>query len=364
MQKLRVPHVCGVLILFAVILIRPPNVCAREETADWWAAQRDVTAVLTQSGTNLAALVKLVCHSTPTNGQAAMFEVCVLSRAGMAKESIQALHELKRLSPELDNYQVASIYYDACDRRKAWDVAEAVGVVFAENISELTLENRLLKHLLSSGWPVERVDVWLASKPKGIRNFWAKERLRFNMQHGRGEALEKELADHVRANPQDVAGAMDFLDAIVYAHTGQQKMPDLAWIAETIKPELAIDASEIASRLVTIEAWKSAVVFYRQALAIPLTDKAVQRLGMMCQVCVPENTIRASFAANIREGLAGCLLKMEQADDELNTGREMVHAYFGKKLEMGNDKTGRLGGWIMNPIFLREAERLSKNSRP
>jgi len=315
MRNLSVSHVCGGLIVFAVILIGPPNVCAREETADWWAAQRDVTAVLTQSGTNLAALVKQVCLSTPTNGQAAMFAVCALSRAGMTKESIQALHELKRLCPGLDNYQVASLYYDACDHLKAWDVAEAAVVVFADNICELALENRLLKHLLSSGWPVERVDVWLASRPKGIKNFWVKERLRFNMQHGRGEALEKELADHVRAKPRDVAGAMDFLDAVVYARTGQQKTPDLAWIAETVKPDLAADASEIASRLAMLEAWKSAVVCYRQALAIPLTDKEVQRLGMMCQVCVPENTVRTSFAAHVREELAGCLLKMEQADE-------------------------------------------------
>lgn len=315
MKNRSMSHVCGVLILFAGILMRSTDVYAREASADWWAAQRDVTAVLMDSGTNLATLATQVCQSAPTNGQAAMFEVCVLARTGMTKELIQALHELKRVSPELDNYQVSSIYYDACDRLKAWNVAEAVAVIFADNICELSLGNRLLKHFLNSGWPVERVDEWLASKPKGGKNFWLKERLRFNMQHGRGEALEKKLADHVRADPQDVAGALDFLDAIIYARTDRQKMPDLAWLADTIKPEMATDASEMASRLVTLNQWRYAVVFYRQAVAIPLTDREVQRLAMMCQIFMPENTVRASFAAHIREGLAGCFLKLEQADE-------------------------------------------------
>jgi len=91
------PQVCGVLIMVVGILMRSTDVCAREDTVDWWAAQRDVAAVLTQSGTNLAALVKQVCQSAPTNGQAAMFKLCVLTRTGMGKESIQALSDLNAL---------------------------------------------------------------------------------------------------------------------------------------------------------------------------------------------------------------------------------------------------------------------------
>lgn len=50
------------------------------------------------------------------------------------------------------------------------------------------------------------------------------------------------------------------------------------------------------------------------------------------------------------------------AQSELATGQEMVENVFRNKLEMGNNKTGKLGGWIMARIFLREARSLSEAS--
>jgi hypothetical protein len=55
---------------------------------------------------------------------------------------------------------------------------------------------------------------------------------------------------------------------------------------------------------------------------------------------------------------------VELADAELKQGQAMVDDYFSRKLELGNDQTGRVGGWIMNPIFLREAERLVSPANP
>jgi len=52
----------------------------------------------------------------------------------------------------------------------------------------------------------------------------------------------------------------------------------------------------------------------------------------------------------------------EQANSELKQGREMVDSRFRQKLEIGDDKTGRLQGWIMAPIFLREAKKLIETS--
>jgi hypothetical protein len=48
-----------------------------------------------------------------------------------------------------------------------------------------------------------------------------------------------------------------------------------------------------------------------------------------------------------------------QAEIELATGRKMVETRFRNKLELGDNKTGQLGGWIMARIFLREARDLS-----
>ncbi len=51
--------------------------------------------------------------------------------------------------------------------------------------------------------------------------------------------------------------------------------------------------------------------------------------------------------------------KIEQSDAELEQGRAMVQDRFKKKLESGDDKTGRIEGWIATPILLHEAESLS-----
>jgi Flp pilus assembly protein TadD len=48
--------------------------------------------------------------------------------------------------------------------------------------------------------------------------------------------------------------------------------------------------------------------------------------------------------------------KADEADAELKLGRRMVEDYFNKKLELSDNKSGLLQGWLMARIFLREAE--------
>jgi hypothetical protein len=52
------------------------------------------------------------------------------------------------------------------------------------------------------------------------------------------------------------------------------------------------------------------------------------------------------------------LNQKQAAEKDLAIGTELVKDYFNKQLQKGDDKTGRLGGWIMNVIFLHEAEHL------
>jgi hypothetical protein len=52
----------------------------------------------------------------------------------------------------------------------------------------------------------------------------------------------------------------------------------------------------------------------------------------------------------------------EQADAELEEGRAMVHNRFQKKLESGDNKTGKIEGWIVTPILLHEAEALANST--
>jgi len=54
--------------------------------------------------------------------------------------------------------------------------------------------------------------------------------------------------------------------------------------------------------------------------------------------------------------------RIEQADAELEEGRAMVQNQFQKKLESGNDKTGKIEGWIVTPILLHEADALANSA--
>jgi hypothetical protein len=54
--------------------------------------------------------------------------------------------------------------------------------------------------------------------------------------------------------------------------------------------------------------------------------------------------------------------KNKEADAELEQGEAMVHNRFQKKLEYGDDRTGKIEGWIEAPIFLHEAESLANTT--
>ena len=54
--------------------------------------------------------------------------------------------------------------------------------------------------------------------------------------------------------------------------------------------------------------------------------------------------------------------KPEEADLELEQGRATVQNRFKEKLESGNDKTGRIEGWMVTPILLHEAESFSNTA--
>lgn len=150
------------VVILSTILLSLAIVSKGQEPADWWKAQRDATAMLIKPKSSIAALAAKLSTTKSENAQDTMFKLCILMRAGMNREAINTLHELKTQWPEINNYQVSSIYYYACDNIHSWDIAKANVEVFAENISEMTLDNRLLKHLLESGWTVEKIDNWFA----------------------------------------------------------------------------------------------------------------------------------------------------------------------------------------------------------
>jgi hypothetical protein len=306
----------AVIAAFSAILFHSLSVSAGQEASDWWKAQGDVTVVLMKPGASIAKLTADVNVATPKNAQDVMFKLCVFMRGGMNKEAIETLQELKARCPNIAHHQVGGIFTTACDNVLALDVAKATAECFADNLSERDLNTTVVRHFLRSGWTVEKVDKWLAGLPKGKGNFWVVERLRLNMGHSHREALVRGLSDSVRKNPQDIKGAVEFLAVMAHAPRTGGKSWDLSWMTESIKPKLATEAEKIASGLKKLGNWKTAIVFYKQALDTPLTEeesKNLQRLGSM--LILPDHDRGrarglARFAAHAREGMAKCLLEV------------------------------------------------------
>lgn len=282
------------------------------QAPDWGQAGRDLRSRLWESNTPIATLVQRVTTRPVSDGQAAMFNLSVFLHAGMEQEAVGAVQELKRVFPELDSYQAHTLYYEACDQAEAWGVARTVLELFADQVTDLTLENRLLKHWLDAGWTLEQIDAWFAARPAGVDSFWVKERLRFAQSQGRGEALLQGWADRVRTNPT-ATNAVVFLDALLYARQGGGP-PDLSWLPNVVKPERALEAQALGERLQRLENWAPAVSCYRLAITIPLTEREVEERNRMRQVSIPEGQFRAQFAAGTREAMARCLLELGQTD--------------------------------------------------
>lgn len=285
------------------------------QSPEWWAAQRDVVALLLDQKTDIVELVAQTTASPPRTGAEAMQKLSILTRAGMNEEATEAVRELHSLCPGLDNHQIGQIYFAACDDFQAWDVAQHVVETFADNISDVPLHSRLLEHFSDAGWSVDDIDVWLARMPAGRDGFWLKQRLWFNHMHGRAEPLIREWTERIRQNPGDIERVLLFLDALVRArHIGQEDW-NLSWMPATVQPRHATDSRRIASQLQTLGRWEGAASFYRQAIDIPLTDEEVRDLGLRIQVYVTPAKLKAGFAAQTREGLAECLLKMDRPDE-------------------------------------------------
>ena len=353
-----------------VVLIGGLSAVARgagpAELPQWWQAEGEVAAALSKPGADIALLAATARNAKPNTGREAMFNLSVLLRAGMNRDAQVAVKQLKRRVPDLESSQVQSIYYATCDRLAAWDVAQTVVEEFAANLGQIALGNRLLDHMLKSGQTVDQIDGWLAHMPSDRENFWVRERLRFNVEHGRGDDLVQEMCDRVRKDPDDARQAIALLDAVLYARPWilGKSAPDLAWMSETVKPKLATEAAELARRLQAFNQPAPAVAFYNRAIETPLTEKEVEGMGRMSAAWSPADTMRAMFDAQVREGMAECLLTLGRAAE---AQKRMVEAAdIRKKHGLGLDalfagEVQAASGQRVIEGLIREEEKLSEN---
>lgn len=301
---------------------------------DWWAVRSKLAKMLMEDRVDIMRLATKLIDETPANGQEALFKFYVMACCGMDEAAIATLRDLKRSNPNLENYIISNIYNTACGFSE-WKVARTAVELFADNISGLILDKRLLQHFIDSGWSVEKVDQWLAGMPAGRRNFWIRERLRFNEQHGRSGALVKKLSEAVRKNPEDIDLAITLLRALRY---GGDRKRDLSWMGESVKPKLATQAARIAFLLRRRHNWETAVKFYQQALDKPLTKDEVLEIATGHQTFFAPDKLRAMFIIRIKEDMGRCLLKLgknQEAQKQMLDAaelREKNHLHLNSRL--------------------------------
>jgi tetratricopeptide (TPR) repeat protein len=289
--------------------------CIASEPPSWLQAQREVVAVLREGKTDLAGLVKQVNASPPATCREALFKLNVLLRAGVDRAAVGAVDDLKKCCQGLGDYEIRAIYYEACDHFEAWEVARRLVEVFADEVSDIEIENRLLKHFEEVGWSVEAIDRWLADRPPGREGFWIVQRVRFNNVHGRAEALIRDLQNQIKRRPQDIDAAMVFLTALAHARHADRDRWDLSWMAQTVRPSRATQAERLGAKLRELQAWPTAVTFYRLAFDIPLTEEEVTEIGRRRQVRISPEVLRAHFTIQIRESMAECLLALGRNEE-------------------------------------------------
>lgn len=305
----------GVSCTAGVILLVGNVLWAASEMPSWWETQREVVAILLEQRTDLAHQFEQVNASPPGTCRDAMFKLSVLLRAGVDRAAVDAVEGLRDRCRSLNGSEIQAIYYEACDAYAAWEVARRLVETFAADVSDLTIENRLLVHFQEAGWSIDDIDRWLADRPPGREGFWVIQRVRFNNVHGRAEGVIRDLQEQIQQSPEDMEAVLVFLNALIYARHGNTDRWDLSWMANTIKPALTTQAERIGAKLKELRAWGTAVAFYRQAIDVPLTEDEVMELARNRQVFVSPDTLRAHFALQVREAMAECLLEMGRADE-------------------------------------------------
>lgn len=299
------------LVLFVCLLLRAGTAQAGE-SLDWDDIEKAVAMTVQTEQTDVATLAKKELAGKPLTAKQALLKVCLLMQAGMNRGIVAALKELKTVC-RMPNQRLIRQMYLSATEKGTWAVAQAVAETFQEDICGTSVDG-LLRHFQKSGWSFERVDQWLAARSPGRRNFWIKRRLAFQQRHGREEALAELLGDRAKANPQDSAAIIEFLDIL----RGAEYVPPkewLSWLPVLAKPKRASEACAIGIGLADLDHHEEAVLYLRLALRLPLTEEEAERLRATCSEKWSAEQARAAFAVQINEALVKSLVKLGREEE-------------------------------------------------
>ena len=134
-------------------------------------------------------------------------------------------------------------------------------------------------------------------------------------------------------------------------------------ILKQLEPLAQVVANSLASHDPTVN--DGAVLAAWRAFALSLLEyrrgdfDAAEKKLQLCAGYADQSPACIASVHLLRSMTLHQLGKNAEAEAELKLGRAMVQERFQKKLESGDNKTGKIQGWIMTPILLHEAENLT-----
>lgn len=270
-----------VLLLFA----------AASAAADWWEVQRDVTARLLERDVGEWAR-ELEDQPVPADAQGLIVRFQVLLRAG----------HLDRLPPVIDALAIVPDMDDAASElieRGCHDLARRALERFPR-VGRSTIERFL--ETCDDG-----IEDWLAARVARNDEVWFEPWFAFRARRGTAGPLLDQLAEGVRGQPTDMRIARRYL----WARHEAKAEDDPSWLAEVVRPRLAVESEEIAGWFAGAHP-KLAASFLERSLAQPFTEEDDRRLRMWLSM-PPPGSLEPRFRDGTKAALARAYLQTGEA---------------------------------------------------
>lgn len=265
---------------------------------------------------SLQELVKEVSSKTPATMWEELVHLSIYMRAGMEKEAVETLLDLKKFYPAYEN---APEIYDAAARRNEWMVAQRTLEIFSDNLSSYDGSNScrsLIRHFEKTGWSFEKIDQWLASLSKDKSDVWSRARYEYALENNHGDTLFNERFVYAKDHPEDVKGVISYLDALLTYQRGKPRPKftngSFSWLTKNTQPERPLEMAEIAKRVIQLEDYETSAFFYHLILSTPLAPEEERESWRRYPTTVEGTN---DFQMVMQRGLLTSLVKLNQLDE-------------------------------------------------
>ena len=280
----------GIILLGLGVAILSTASAMANEKAQWYICDANVQNNLMSGKWNICDIAQKLSTEKPQTASEALTKLSVMLRAGLDRQAIETVRQLKKFQDDIADNYIESIYYSSGDKYGAWDVAQALLETFPEKLCGISLSGRLTKHMYQAGWSVEKIDGWMVEQQKKARKSdksdalcdfydkrgsegWIVQRMQFLTTMGNEQPLVAELETEILKNPHNTVAMLDYLELLGNITPKRREQYNIANTINAYKPSSSPAANAVADALFHIEQTKAASKFYDLALKMPLTDK-------------------------------------------------------------------------------------------